>query len=372
MKIPLRTRFFISYMALAGITLVVFTGVLDYQLSQHALRFAERFNVEFNAQTVRLEGVEKTPPLFMREVEDSIVWTALGVSILAAFLSAGMAGYLSRPIQTLTASTRMLARGRYTAPIEIKSQDELGELAAAFNAMSTSIQEHEYVQKQLITNLAHELGTPLTNLSGYLDALKDGLIVEEKRLKTYEILRAEVDRLRGMLEDVRALALTEEKHLTLKKEPCQIHALIETMIDTIKPQFKSKSIALKRSKNEEDFEVVVDRNRFIQIGLNLLQNALKYSSPKTEVLVRVAQTKTAWTMQVIDQGEGIPKEECPYIFDRFYRVEKSRTRGEKSIAGQGIGLAVVKALVEAHEGKIEVESTVGQGSTFTLTFPRKS
>lgn len=290
--------------------------------------------------------------------------------MVAIFVSFLITGYVTEPIKRLIRATKQIAQGNYEARVPIESDDELCDLTESLNSMAQALEDHRYLQEQLITNVSHELATPLTNIGGYLEALTDGVIHgKEKEQETLRLMKEETDRLTAMLQEVRTLAVIQEPHFKVKRAPENVKELTEKVLKHMEPQFQRRKVPLhiKSTLNTETFEL--DKDRYIQILLNILNNALQYTPEGKSVTVELSEEKKTLLVRVKDEGEGIPKKDLPYIFERFYRTDKSRTR---KTGGLGVGLAIVKELVEAHHGSISVESEAGKGSTFTCRFPTVS
>lgn len=358
-KLSLRTKLFLSYAVVILFTLTLLTYLVEAQLSNHVQRFFKSFD-----GTV-LPFPERPADTFMETVEQSTFLTVLGAAGIAIVISFLITGYITRPVNRVISATKAISLGKYEQRVPIESTDELADLSQSLNSMAEALQRHRYLQQQLITNVSHELATPLTNISGYLEALTDGVIEEKNRNETFALMKEEVDRLSTMLTEVRTLSLLEQPKFKVETEPMDVLDATEKIIKQMEPQFEAKKvpISLTSELSQESFKL--DKDRYTQILLNLLSNALKYSSEQKPVAVKLSNKK-GLTVEVADQGEGIPAKDLPYIFERFYRADQSRTR---KTGGIGVGLAIVKELVEAHGGRITAQSSEGIGSTFTVSFP---
>jgi signal transduction histidine kinase len=367
MKQSLQSKLLLSYIGIILMTLFLVSYFTDLQIEQHIATFYEQLKTAgFNPP----EGMLRPNDDFMRTVQNSILYTGIGAAFGAILFSAMAIKYLTGPVQRLIRATKEIAQGNYHERVPVESEDEIGELTAALNTMAASLESHRHLQKQLITNVAHELATPLTSISGYLEALTDNVIEgETKRKDTLLLMQEEAQRLQTMLEEVRTLAAVEEPHYHIDPTPEKIEELTEKIIKQLQPLFHRKKVALILEAETPIPEFTLDKNRYKQILVNLLNNALKYSSSLQPVVVKLQNDKTGLRVEVKDQGDGIPEADLPYIFERFYRVDASRQR---STGGLGIGLAIVKELVEAHGGTVTVESKVGEGSSFTLEFGHPS
>lgn len=366
MKQSLQSKLLISYIVIILMTLILVSWFTDLQIEQHIQNFYGQLRTAgFNPP----EGMLHPNDAFVQTVQNSILYTGLGAALGAILFSTVAIRYLTGPVQRLIRATKEIAQGNYHERVPVESEDEIGELTESLNTMAASLENQRHLQKQLITNVAHELATPLTSISGYLEALTDNVIQgEDKRKETLLLMREEAERLQTMLEEVRTLAAVEEPHYHIEPTSENIEELTEKIIKQLQPLFHRKKVDLSLEANLQIPEFTIDKNRYKQILVNLLNNALKYSSSHQSVTVKLQNDKTGLTVRVKDEGDGIPKKDLPFIFERFYRVDESRTR---ATGGLGIGLAIVKELVEAHRGKITVESTVKEGSTFICFFPVK-
>lgn len=364
MKLSLHTKLLLSYIAIVLITLFLVSWFTDFQIEQHIEKFYDQLRgAGFNPPANMLHPNDD----FIHTIQNSIVYTAIGAAFIAILLSYLALRYLTNPIQKLIRATKEIASGNYHARVPVESEDEIGELTDSLNTMATSLENHHYLQRQLITNVAHELATPLTSISGYLEALSDNVIQDAaKRTETLQLMQEEAKRLEAMLEEVRTLSAVQEPHFKIHPTSENVVELTAKIVEQMQPVYARQKITLTLNTDTTLTHFTLDKNRYKQILLNLLNNALKYSKSSQAVTVTLVNNATGLTLTVEDQGDGIPAKDLPFIFERFYRVDASRTR---STGGLGIGLAIVKELVEAHGGTVTVSSEVDQGTTFTFTLP---
>ncbi len=299
----------------------------------------------------------------------------LWISALAAFVIASVAALLisrliTRPIQRLTSASQQLAQGEYSHRIaddEI-SQDELGQLAISFNQMAEKLEGTETMRRQLLGDISHELRTPLTAIKGSMEGLMDGVLPAEQ--STYQQIYREADRLQRLVEDLQELNQVDGHTFPLEKRPAKIADLVKSAMTPLENTFAMKGVGLQSQIEPNLPSITVDSDRIQQVLHNLLGNALQFTPPDGQVLVKVARDGALVRFSVRDSGIGIPEEHLAHIFERFYRADKSRSRGKGG--GSGIGLTIAKSLVEAHGGEIWVESAgKNQGSKFTFTLPLK-
>lgn len=296
---------------------------------------------------------------------NSALWIAVGVATGGALILAILlARSIVRPVEQLTSAARGMSEGNLQHRVTVRSPHEIGVLANAFNSMADSRLELEGLRRNLVNDVAHELRTPLSNLQGYLEVLRDGLT--EPTPEILAVLHDESLLLNGLVSDLQEMALAEAGQLPLMRAPVEINEPIANAIDAIRPQADARHLTLESNLPDALPEVLVDASRLSQILRNLLRNAVTHTPPGGRVDIRASSTANIVEIAVRDTGHGIEPEHLPYIFDRFYRADPARAR---DTGGSGLGLAVVKNLVEAHGGTITVSSAVNAGSTFTFTLP---
>jgi signal transduction histidine kinase len=251
--------------------------------------------------------------------------------------------------------TKKIAQGDYSAKVPVRSQDEVGQLASAFNQMADSLKKVEQLRKTMVLDVAHELRTPLTNMKGYLEALLDGALPPSR--ENLESLQEETGRLVRLVEDLLRLARADAARASLQKEEIQIADLILQEIDSFLPQFQAKGIRVETHFQPGGNRLWGDSNKLAQVISNLLQNAQQYTPPGGAVRVSTELWTKGLKIIFANTGSEIAEKDLPFIFERFYRGEKSRSREH---GGAGIGLAIVKELVEAHNGQVGAEIRAGE------------
>jgi signal transduction histidine kinase len=302
---------------------------------------------------------------FSATVSRSLLIAAAGAVAGALLLAWLLARHIVKPVEHLTSAARRMAAGDLQQRVTVTARDEIGSLATAFNAMADSRSHLEELRQNLVNDVAHELRAPLANLQGYLEVLRDGLTPATPEV--IAILHEESLLLNRLVADLQELALAEAGELPLHREPRPIDTSITNAIDAIRPQAEANQLTLIESASNSLPEVLVDDARLSQILRNLLRNALAHTPSGGSIEVRATPALPGEiAVSVQDSGNGIPAENLPYVFERFYRVDPSRAR---STGGSGLGLAIVKHLVEAHGGHICVTSQPGTGTTFTFTLP---
>ncbi len=361
MNFSLRNKLFLSYVLVILITLSILSYLVDYQLNTQF----QKFVLEITEGEFPLHPQDRGE-IFLNAIQHSTVLTIIGAAIFAIAISFFITSYITKRVKSMIAATKAIAQGNYEERLPVESGDELGDLTRSLNSMAHSLEKNRYLQQQLITNVSHELATPLTSIGGYLEALTDEVIKEKGRKETYALMREEVDRLKNMLEEVRTLSLIEQPRFQVDRADSHVNELTQKILKSIKPQFDEKEVHLELKTDLKKDLFYLDKDRYTQILLNLLNNALKYSPKNKAVVVTLTENKGDLQVEVKDKGPGISPKDLPFIFERFYRADKSRNR---KTGGLGVGLAIVKELVQAHGGKIEVESTPGEGCCFRLSFP---
>jgi len=286
---------------------------------------------------------------------------AIGIALIITFW---ISRRISAPVRVLTNSAKQLGQGDFSQRVPFSGKGEIGELGTAFNVMADDLQHNETLRRNMVADTAHELRTPLSNIRGYLEAIRDGVVQPDSN--TINSLYEEAVLLSRLVEDLQDLALAEAGELKLVKQTVGINEVVNQSVTAIQPQAQAKSISVTSSLPESSPLVEIDFHRILQVLHNLLDNALAHTPAGGSVMVTLIPHFSTVDIAVEDTGEGIPVEEIPNIFERFYRVDKSRTR---ATGGHGLGLTIAKRLVEAHQGTISVTSEVGKGSRFTVSLP---
>lgn len=271
--------------------------------------------------------------------------------------------FLTRPLIRMKEATEKLSKGDFNVSLPHLGKDELGELSSSIQKLANDLEHLKNDRNEFLASIAHELSTPLTYLSGYSKVAMRKELSEEERKHYLEIIGEESNRMKDLVKNLLDLARMDENSFTVSKEYFWAHPFFENICKLVIPSYDVKKVKLNFVCNQK-FQVYADPIRLEQVVLNLLDNALKYSNENSAVVLEVCKKKEKAIISVMDSGIGIAANELELIFEKLYRVEKSRSR---AYGGSGIGLAVVKELVEAHGGTIEVKSKLGEGSTFTIS-----
>ena len=303
---------------------------------------------------------------FRASFNEALMYAALAAMIVAVALSLYLSRNVIAPVRAMSVATQRIADGRYDERVQARGEDELAQLARRFNQMAEKLDQVESMRRRLIGDVSHELRTPLTAIKGSMEGLMDGVLPATQ--DTFQQIHAEADRLNRLVDDLQELSRVEARAYELHIQPVDVSSLMRTVIKRLAYQAESKHIIL-------DFElapglppVMADEDRAVQVLTNLTGNALQYTPENGKVTIAAKRINHEVQVSVRDTGIGIAPEHLSHIFDRFYRVDKSRSR--RAGGGSGIGLTIARALVEAHGGRIWAESAGdGLGCTFTLTLP---
>ncbi|GAC1366216.1 MAG: hypothetical protein NVS2B12_09470 [Ktedonobacteraceae bacterium] len=312
---------------------------------------------------------------FLAQINQSILLAGLAVAAIAALGSYLFVRRFTRPVESLTLAAERMKHGNYTQRVALpNSRDELGLLAQTFNEMASMIEadvselrRQDEVRRDLIANIAHDLATPLTAIQGFSEALADDVISDPSaRQETALRIGREVQRLRRMVADVRQMTSLEAGQTPLDLAPLDLQSLVDETLFVLQPECEQMGITLYNDVAPELPQVQADNDRVIQVLLNLLDNARRHTPEGGSIRVGARLQGSAVAIRVSDTGSGIDPADLPHIFERFYRADRSRTT---TTGGSGLGLSIVKAIVSAHGGTIQAESTPGLGTHITFTLP---
>ncbi|WP_432359805.1 ATP-binding protein [Sporosarcina sp. UB5] len=270
--------------------------------------------------------------------------------------------FLTRPLIKMKEATEKLSEGKFDVSLPVGGNDELGELSIAIRKLANDLERMKKERNEFLASISHELSTPLTYMIGYLKVAMRHDLSEEERNHYLMIIAEESDRMKDLVKNLMDLAQMDEMTFVVSKMNFSTRKFAEDIYRLVEPSFALKNVNLDLIY-KEDFQIHADPLRLEQIVLNLLDNALKYSNVNTTVEFEISKEQNRTVITVTDEGIGIPEEQIDMIFEKLFRIEKSRSR---SFGGSGLGLAIVKELVEAHGGTIEVKSEMRKGSKFIV------
>jgi signal transduction histidine kinase len=312
----------------------------------------------------RLSGYNPAEQLFLQRMNQGLLFALAGAVGVALVLGLLFARSFARPLQELTKAARAMAHGELEQKVKVSSQDEIGQLALAFNQMSQEVASANQQRRQLTADIAHDLRTPLTVIAGYVESMRDGILKPTPERLT--VIYTEIERLQQMVNDLRMLTQADAGELHLRLQPVAPHQLLERASELFQHHAERQNVQLALEIEENLPEIQVDESRLMQVMDNLISNALHYTPEGGRITLGAHKKDLTVELTIRDTGSGIPVEEIPLIFNRFHRVEKSR---HAESGESGLGLAIVKALVEANGGQVWAESEEGKGTTMHMAFP---
>jgi two-component system, OmpR family, sensor histidine kinase BaeS len=316
-----------------------------------------------------------SPYNFLAKVNKAIFVVGIVVTLGVIVFSLLLARRLTRPLERLTEAAEQMGQGNYAQRVEPpQGKDELERLALSFNAMAERIESdvnelrrQEELRRDLIANIAHDLATPLTAIQGFSEALADEVITEAgARQETAQLIGREVQRLRRLVGDIQQMTSLESGRAHLEFAPLDLRSLVDETLAVIESECQQAGITIKNEIAKTTPYVLADSDRITQVLLNLLDNARRHTPAGGTITVGARQVGKLLEVKVKDTGIGINPDDLPYIFDRFYRADRSRTG---ATGGSGLGLSIVKAIISAHRGTIRAESVPGTGTCILFTLP---
>ena len=296
---------------------------------------------------------------FQKRLNNSILLVGLLLTVLAAIISFLLAKIFTRPVSALSLAASKISQGDFSARAHVGSSDEIGSLANLFNQMAQSLEQEQKERQNMLSDISHELRTPLAVMRSNIEALQDGLLEPSKQ--NLQSIHDEVLRLSNLINDLQTLALTDSASLTLSKIKLDVAEVIAESLKKMDMFLKTKHIKV-HFESESKVEIEADAEKLKQVIFNLLFNAYKFLDEDGNINIGIAAKKESVQIKINDNGSGIKAADLAHIFERFYSSDKS--------GGSGIGLAVVKKLIDAHNGTIDVESTPEKGTTFTIELPK--
>jgi signal transduction histidine kinase len=311
--------------------------------------------------TIPAEPINETVGI----LKDQLLTISSVLLVLSVIIGTIMGRMLLKPIRELNSTVNQLAAGNMDSRAKVTSADELGDLSKNFNRMADQLSKLDKLRKDLVANVSHELRTPLGLIRGYaemaMDLQSDN---KEKRQGSLEIIIEETDRLSLMVDDILNLSQIQAGYAELKLEKADLVQIAQTSLNKYRVAAESKGLRLSIDSDKEEHIAVLDEKRMHQVLGNLLGNAINHTDPGGEIKVVLMASENRNRVEVIDTGKGIPEEEIAFIWDRYYKVDKSGS----GIKGTGIGLAIVKGILEAHDYKYGVESELDKGTKFWFEY----
>jgi len=372
----LGAKLFLSYLAVVVVGVIVLMlasqFVLPTSFNRHMAAMTLAPGASAGVGTGMMMGQAGTGTMsqlyldFRASFNEALMYAILTSGAVAVGLSLLFSRSVITPVKVLSNASQRIAEGHYDERVQVQGEDELAQLAARFNQMAEKLNAIESMRRQLIGDVSHELRTPLTAIKGSMEGLMDGILPATD--ETYQQIHAEADRLNRLVDDLQELSRVEARAYPLDVRPVDVSALVQTVTKRLGPQAETRHILLEHHLPSDLPPVLADEDRVVQVLMNLTGNALQYTPEGGKVSLHAKPIDNGVQFSIQDTGIGIPQEHLPHIFDRFYRVDKSRSR--QSGGGSGIGLTIARALVEAQGGEIWAESTgAGYGSTFLFTMP---
>jgi len=343
---------------------------LGQQVSQAAL--ASGTAVEVDGKRVgTLVTADRKPmlspeeKLFIERTNQALLMAAVGAVFIALLFSILLAQTLIRPLQALTKAAHKIADGDLEQQVLVRGKDEISQLAAAFNRMSQEVARVNRQRRQMTADVAHDLRSPLTVIAGYVESMQDGVLAPTP--ERLALIYAEIERLQSLVDDLRILSQADSGDLPINSQWLSPGLILERSVDAHGLQAERAGIKLEAQAEGDLTEIWVDEARMMQVFDNLITNALRYTPNGGRIILSAVENAGEIVLAVHDTGMGVSSDDLDRIFDRFYRSDKSRGEME----GSGIGLAIVKALVETQGGRVSAESTPGQGTKITISMPKR-
>ncbi len=347
-------KLLIINLAVIGFVMAVVWLSIDVLAAGYFTTLMEKYNI----------SPEPAHEMFVSAVHRYLIWSCLGALILAVLLSFVMLRRVLGPLTRMTVTTREIAAGNFTSRVPVESRDEVGQLSVAFNQMAESLEKLENLRRELMIDVAHELRTPLTNIRGYLEAIHDSVLPPSQ--ETITLLQDEALRLVALVEDVLQLARADAARTHLLKTSVDLATAVRRALELYAPAFKKGGNQVAAELPSQPATCTGDENKINRILRNLTENAAKYTPPGESVTVTLSTDKENLRVDFANRAKDLVPQDLAYLFERFYRGEKSRSREH---GGAGIGLSIVKELVEAHGGNVGAELANGRLEIW-FTLPR--
>jgi signal transduction histidine kinase len=312
-----------------------------------------------------LDALEQQQRQLLDGVNFALLVSGAVSVVLAVGLAWGMSGRITIPVRQLMAGVKRLSTGEWSAPLEVRSQNEFGELTHAFNAMASEVTRQQQLNRQMVADIAHDLRTPLSAMALEIEAIEAGFQTPAEATAS---LREEINWLQRLVDDLRLLSLMDADQIRLQLEPTPLYPFLCGVMDFWQIMVNEEGRCLVLDADPTLPAALLEPGRMRQVLGNLIDNAIRHTKPGGTITISAQADTSGATLRIADDGEGIAPDDLPHVFDRFYRADPSRAHTR---SGSGLGLSISRRLVEMHGGTIEVQSTVGQGTTFTIHLPLK-
>ncbi len=298
----------------------------------------------------------------IKQLNRHFLIAGIATAIVTAIIILILSRIIARPLIKMNEATRKLSKGNFSIKLENKSNDELGELAGSIQRLANELNHLKTERNEFLASISHELRTPLTYIKGYADVAKRDHLRLSERVDYLNIITDEATKLTTLVTELMDLAQLDNNTFTIQKEWFPICDSLKQVSKIIMPSFEDAGVKLIFIC-PDNYQILADPIRFEQILINLLENARKYSPSGTITTVEIKKEESDIMISIHDEGKGIPTKDIPFIFERFYRVDKSRSR---ELGGTGLGLSIVKELIDAHDWEIKLSSEINNGTTFTI------
>ena len=302
----------------------------------------------------------------MKKIAQIYLFSIIIPLVLTFGAMSAMTYRLVKPLKLMSEAAKAMAKGDFSRRIPVTSDDEIGELAVSFNQMTNSLARLEDVRKSFIANVSHELKTPMTTISGFIDGIIDGTIEPDKQKYYLQIVHDEVKRLSRMVESMLSVSKLESNEVALKREAFNLRELVLNVVIAQEQRIDKKQLNIVGLDALPDITVNADKDLIHRVVYNLVDNAVKFTDEGGKIDFKINYDSKNVTFRIENTGKGIPQSELPHVFDRFYKVDKSRSANKEST---GLGLYIVKTIIKNHGGVISVSSVENKFTAFEFTLP---
>ena len=349
-----------------------FSDTLEYNMKYVAVRVADsgdilgviRFALPFSEVQLQLQLIYRI-----------VLFSAIVAVVIAFAVAYLLSRSITMPISRMQDAAQRIAKGDFSSKVDIKSKDELGELAKSLNIMAAELQQKmenlrrmDNIRTDFVANVSHELKTPLTLIKGYIETLQDRAINDRDKANRFvSIIKEHTNRLENIINDLLSLSELELSKDCLNKTEFDLKKLIDEVALGFGYALDSKHHSLSVDPQGDDFRVKADRDKIEQVIVNLIDNAIKYTNEAGKISILLNEQQDDITIIVMDNGIGIPQEDIDRVFERFYRVDKARSR---ELGGTGLGLGIAKHIILAHKGQISIESEIKKGTKVLVRLPK--